>query len=105
MGLDIYWTDFAKRELKNIFDYYHKNVSLKIARQIVRQIIEKTNRLNEFPEVGVIEELLEKRPQNFRYIISTNYKIIYWVNNKKYRIEIADVFDTRQNPKKILKIK
>ena len=29
------------------------------------------------------------------------YKIIYWFNKDKNRIEISDVFDARQNPIKI----
>lgn len=101
MGLRIYWTDFAKIELKNIFDYYHKKVSLKIAKKIAKQIVEKADSLSGFPEIGATEELLENRPQNFRYTVITNYKIIYWINEEKKRIEIVDVFDTRQNPKKI----
>jgi len=51
--------------------------------------------------MGKIEELLSNKPQEFRYIVSTNYKIIYWFNQDKSRIEIIDVFDTRQNPIKM----
>jgi hypothetical protein len=28
MELEVYWTDFSKKELKNIFDYYKENASL-----------------------------------------------------------------------------
>ena len=101
MEIDVYWTDFAKAELKNIFDYYNEKVSLRIAQQIVTKIAKRAENLGNFPEIGTVEELLNERPQNFRYIVSTNYKIIYWVNKDKNRIEIVDVFDTRQNPKKI----
>ncbi len=101
MGLIVYWTDFAKSELKSIFEYHKEKVSLKIAGQIVKQIVEKANTLENFPEIGFVEELLKDRTQNFRYIVSTNYKIIYWINKAKNRIEIIDVFDTRQNPTKI----
>lgn len=105
MALKVFWTDFAKQELKNIFDYYKKEVSLKIASQIVLQIAESTLVLTSNPEIGQVEILLKNRPQKFRYIITTNYKIIYWVNKIENRIEISDVFDTRQNPVKIDKTK
>jgi plasmid stabilization system protein ParE len=105
VGLIVYWTDFAKNQLKNIFDYHKEEVSVKIARQIGRQIVEKTSDLRNFPEIGAIESLLRDKPQKFRYIVSTNYKIIYWINKEKNRIEVVDVFDTRQNPEKILKNK
>ena len=101
MGLVVHWTDFAKSELRNIFNYHQEKVSLKIARQIIKQIVEKTKELSIFPEIGANEELLKDRPQNFRYLISTNYKIIYWLNIVNNRIEIVDLFDTRQNPIKI----
>lgn len=84
MGLIVHWTDFAKSELKGIFDYHNEKVNLRIAKQIVQQIIEKADNLSHFPEIGAVEELLYDRPQSFRYIISTNYKILYWINyNKK----------------------
>jgi mRNA-degrading endonuclease RelE of RelBE toxin-antitoxin system len=51
--------------------------------------------------MGVLENLLKDRSQNFRYILSSNYKIIYWINKEKNRIEVIDVFDTRQNPEGI----
>jgi plasmid stabilization system protein ParE len=101
MELAVHWTDFAKTELKNIFDYHHERVSRKIAVQIAKQIVEKANDLGKFPNMGPQENLLKGKPQNFRYIICTNYKIIYWVNNEKSRVEIVDIFDTRQNPEKI----
>ncbi len=105
MGLTVYWTDFAKSELRSIFDYHNQRVNLKVAKKIVRQITEKAADLSNFAKIGAIEELLKERPQNFRYIVSTNYKIIYWINKDKNRIEVVDVFDTRQNPVKIIRTK
>ena len=105
MGLIVHWTDFAKAELKNIFDHYNETVNVTIARQIVKKITESTNILSELPEIGTRENLLVDRPQNFRYLVSTNYKVIYWVNTEKNRIEVVDVFDTRQYPEKITRKK
>jgi len=105
MGLKIYWTDFSKQELQRIFSYYHENASLKVARNIVLGIENKTTILRTHPNTGQREELLKDRLQDFRYLIFKNYKIIYWNNTKKNWIEIVDVFDTRQNPIKILNSK
>jgi len=41
MELEVYWTDFSKKELKNIFDYYKENASLNVATHLFR----KSNRL------------------------------------------------------------
>src|SRR5699024_6335926 len=101
MEIDIYWTDFAKKELNKIFDYYHQKVNLKLARKLTIQIVSDTDILRMFPKIGAREENLKLRPQKFRYIVTTNYKVIYWLNKEKQRVEIVDIFDTRQNPTKI----
>lgn len=101
MELKIYWTDFAKNELKNIFEYYKENASLSIAKNITKGIAKDTLKLSFQPYIGAKEPLLEDRKQEFRYLVYKNYKIIYWYNKEKERIDISDVFDTRQNPIKL----
>lgn len=44
--MKIFWTAFAKRELRNIFDYYKIKASPKIAQNLVIEIIEKSNALD-----------------------------------------------------------
>lgn len=87
--------------MRNIFDYYVENANLSIAQKITRKIVKETIRLSDYPQIGQIEEYLSDRKEEFRYIVCNNYKIIYWINKPKNRLEISDVFDTRQNPKKI----
>jgi len=101
MALKIYWTDFSKGELRLIFDYYNEKASLKIARKLVLELTQEVIKLQNQPYTGQKEELLIGKVQEFRYLVHRNYKIIYWVNTQKNRIEITDVFDTRQNPVKI----
>ena len=57
--------------------------------------------LKKQPEIGQIENSLKNRKQEFRYLVYKNYKIVYWVNYDAERVEIANVFDTRQDPIKI----
>lgn len=101
MELDVYWTDFSKKELKNIFDFYKENASLNIAKTLVIGITKEAAKLKKQPKIGQEEELLEEDPKDFRYLVYKSYKIIYLVNWNKNRIEVFDVFDTRQNPIKI----
>ena len=101
MEIKVYWTDFAKKQLQYIFDYHHDKASLKIALKIVKGIVGSVKILSLDPEIGQVEGLLIQRKENFRYLIFTNYKIIYWINKDKQRVEIVDVFDVRQNPIKI----
>ena len=101
MELKIYWTDFSKRELKKIFNYYKEKANLNVAKNLVLGITKETVKLKKQPGIGQEEELLENDSRDFRYLVHKNYKIIYWINTEKNTIEIFDVFDTRQNPKKI----
>lgn len=97
--MNLIWTEFAIENLKDIFDYYSKNASRKVAHKIRKQILDSTKRLNSNPELGQLEFHLEKLKENHRYLLSGNYKIIYKINNSN--IIVTDVLDVRQNPEKI----
>lgn len=101
MELSIYWTDFSKSELKKIFNHYKENASIYIARKLVTGIVKETLKLRKHPNIGQDEELLKNEPRVFKYIVYKSYKIIYLVDMLNNRIDIFDVFDTRQNPKKM----
>ena len=101
MVIKVFWTDFAKNELRNIFDYYLENASKAIAIKVVTKIVNETKRLRNQTNIGQVEENLIGRKQEFRYLVCDNYKIIYWLNKSENRIEINDVFDCRQDPIKL----
>jgi len=101
MELKVFWTDFAKGELKRIFEYYNEKVSYTVAKNLTLGIVEETLKLQKQPYIGQIEDLLIPRRQGFRYMVYRNYKVIYFINSEKNQVEINDVFDTRQNPVKI----
>ena len=98
----IEWSELSERQLRDIFEYYSFEVSSKIARKIVNRIIDKVSVLESNPLAGAKEELLSNYPEDYRYLVESNYKIIYW--KKENLITIASVFDCRQNPTKIKKI-
>ena len=99
MEMRIDWSELSEKQLKDIFDYYSLEASPKIARRIIVRIIERVAILKNNPFAGAKEELLSEYPEDFRYLVESKYKIIYWVKNNL--ITIASVFDCRQNPEKI----
>ncbi|MFS4418834.1 type II toxin-antitoxin system RelE/ParE family toxin [Maribacter sp. 2307ULW6-5] len=102
MELTVFWTEFAKERLEDIFEYYkRKSKSIDVARKLVDSIVNHTIGLERQPYIGQKEELLSGRPQGFRYLVFKSYKIIYWINEPKKRIDIAHIFDTRRDPFKI----
>jgi plasmid stabilization system protein ParE len=101
MGLEIYWLQLAENKLEDIYIYYSTIASKKIARSLVNGIVNRTIDLANQPKIGQVESSLTSRKQEFRYLVYKNYKVVYWINYDFNRVEIANVFDTRQNPIKI----
>jgi len=102
--MKVFWTNFAKRKLKEIFSFYKKKVSKEFSIKLITGIIEKSNSLLLQPEKGAMEELLLDRKEKFRFILYNHFKIIYWINSRKKRIEIVHVFDSRQDPDKLAEV-
>lgn len=105
MDFEVVWARFALKKLFKIFEFYKLKASIRVAENITTGIENATEILKHFPLKGEKEELLINHKKEFRHLIYKNYKIIYWQNEKKNRIEIVNVFDTRQNPTKIKKLK
>lgn len=105
MGLEIFWTQFAEDKLYDIFQYYKFKAGIKIAKKIINEIVDKTLILEQNNKAGQIEELLIERKQEFRYLVSGNYKIIYYIKVKTNKVIIANIFDSRQNPLKLKETK
>jgi plasmid stabilization system protein ParE len=101
MELEVFWSNFAKNKLEEIFDYYKLKAGLKVANKIINGIVIQTIGLNKTPVRGQIEDIFKDDDREFRYLVYTNYKIVYYINRKTSRIVIANVFDTRQNPEKL----
>ncbi|NCT09801.1 MAG: type II toxin-antitoxin system RelE/ParE family toxin [Flavobacteriia bacterium] len=102
MELTVFWLELAENKLEDIYCYYLEKAGKKVAQKLVNGIVDATIGIEKQPEIGQIEELLKHKNNDFRYLVYKNYKIIYWINYKYHRIEIANVFDTRQNPEKII---
>ena len=101
MELEVYWLELAESKLEDIFSYYSVKACKRVALKLINGIVDTTIGIEKQPEIGQIENALNHRKQEFRYLVYKNYKIVYWINYEFSRIEIANVFDTRQNPEKI----
>jgi plasmid stabilization system protein ParE len=95
----IIWLPLAENALSSIYRFY-KEKSENAAIKIISDIRQATNRLAEQPEMSFREPLLAHRPEIFRsLIVRKKYKIVYYSN--KDTIYIADVWDSRQDPKNL----
>ncbi len=105
MELKVIWSEFAEDKLDEIFEYYFENVSELTAKKIANNILTHTDKLSHSPFIGEIEDILRERKLEYRYLIYTNYKIIYTVDIPLKLVKISDIFDSRQNPIKINRLK
>jgi len=101
MDLKVIWTDNARYQLEDIFDYYKSKESINTAKKLVGKIVDRTITLAKNSTVGQREELLAEREFEYRYLVEGNYKIIYWIEG--VYVKIASIFDCRQNPNKLQK--
>ena len=100
MATEVVWTEPALDELNGIYTYYSEYKSEATAVKLFNAIVDASDRLALFPEMGGIEELLKGRRKSYRSMIEGNYKIVYYIENNK--VYIALVWDCRQNPLRLL---
>ncbi len=93
-------THQAKERLESIYEYYLALGYRRYGRQVQAAILKKTLLLKDFPFVGQEEETLKVLGLNYRYLVEGHYKIVYRVENET--IYIIDIFDTRQDPDKMI---
>lgn len=95
--MKVIWTKEALQETKLIYNYYKFSVSVKVAESIKNQILSLARTLNKQARKGQLEELLVHKNEEFRYLLTGNYKVIYKIIEKE--VFIMKVFDCRRNPK------
>jgi plasmid stabilization system protein ParE len=99
----IYWEDEASDDLEKIQEFLRTHFGKNFANKVIDKIFTKAELLEHFPEMGTIQQSFQdKELLPIRYLVESNYKILYQINAPKGLIEILAVFDTRQNPSKIL---
>ncbi|HMN07015.1 MAG TPA: type II toxin-antitoxin system RelE/ParE family toxin [Flavobacteriales bacterium] len=93
-------SEYAAARIADIWDYYAEEASERVADKITRKIVDDIEWLLDHPRGGQYEPLLERLGLGHRRKVSGNYKIIYRIVDDL--IFVSDVFDTRQDPEKMV---
>lgn len=102
MKYKIIWSEFSEKQIDDIFNYYElASGSYTVALKIITGILLAPDKLIDNPRIGQAEFLIKDRITPYHYIVESNYKIIYSIDEENHLIKIADIFDTRQHPDKI----
>lgn len=84
---NIIWSEFSEQQVDNIFDFYHqKSKSYDVALNIVTEILLAPDILIENPKIGQKEITLDNRKIEYYYLVESNYKIIYSIDEKNKTI-------------------
>ena len=68
------WTVPAKRDLKKIFEFIVEDSKF-YAQKVSQDIIDSTEKLNQFPEIGKMVPEIEE--PNIRELIVYSYRLVY----------------------------
>ncbi|MEZ5037747.1 MAG: type II toxin-antitoxin system RelE/ParE family toxin [Chitinophagales bacterium] len=93
----IRFTDFAINQLELIYSFISINNSVIIAQKEINKILERIELLATHPFIGNLEPNLLFLNKEHRFIVVSNYKIIY-----KILDSIIYIFDCRQSPDKVI---
>lgn len=95
MARQIVWSLKAQEDRKEILMYWNqRNKSLEYSRKLNHLFKKAVNLISEYPEIGKLTN-----DKNARIKIVRNYLMIYEFNENQ--IMILNIWDSRQNPKKL----
>lgn len=95
MALSVFWTKRASKNFDDIIEYLATHWGEKLAKRFAKDVYGFLELLQEFPEIGSIENE-EKNIRGFTIVKQVN--IFYRIHNDS--IIILGLFDNRQNPVK-----
>ena len=95
------WSLRAERAYGQIIDYIADQFGKTRAKKYIATVYSEVNKLKTNPGIGQKEPLLEGSQYEFRRLVIEDLsKVIYRVTDDS--IEIADVWDTRKDPKALV---
>jgi len=98
----IQWQTKAKHHLKALFDYYRDAASDSIAISLRDTIVDEVGLLEQFPDIGRVDEELSTNDARYQFLIikwsKRTYRVYYLHESGK--CYIAAIWDCSMNPKK-----
>ena len=95
---DIILSKRAAQKLEKLFKYLETEWSLSVKNKFADKLDQTLNQLKAFPEIGQKTDLVK----GLHRLVITKQTTIYY-RFDKHRINIATIFDTRMDPKRIRK--
>ena len=100
MKREIIFSKNAEKRLIDLLEYLESKWSLKVRNQFISKLDKSINLIQNQPEIFPKSQINKNQ---YRCVLSKQTTIYYKYNSK--HIYVLSLFDTRQNPNKINKIK
>ena len=102
--MKIIWSSLAKSRLKQVYEYYAENASVKVAKNITQNILDSIRLLKKNPQLGKVEETPKgiESYRELRCLVEGDYKIVYRVMDMYDYIDLITIFYTYRHPDKML---
>jgi toxin ParE1/3/4 len=97
--LKVVWTEKARESLFNIYNFIYEK-SPQNAMMVLDELISLGNSLND-PKLEYSKDLIVN-DESIRFVVKWSYKIVY--ERALDQVVIIDVFNSKQNPDKLLKL-
>ncbi len=100
--MQVEWKRRAQREVEAAIVYGVDNFGERVAIQFYQRVKMWAERLTQHPEIGSPEPLLEGRKYLYRsLIVHKHHKLIYYIDEVKQTVYIADLWDMRREPSRL----
>ena len=66
--VQVIWTPLAREDVSSVYRFFEK-YSDRFAQRVVEEIFNRLDVLEEMPEIGIPEPLLEHLGRNYRYLL------------------------------------
>lgn len=95
---EIEFTEDARDEIREIFEYISKNlVNENAAKRLMKKMRKKVMDLAESPEIYVKIEKKDKLKREFRRMVVDNFVVLYTIDESKKTIYIAHMYYGRRD--------
>jgi toxin ParE1/3/4 len=89
MGVRLTWSTPAQQDLAELESYIGSDDPA-AASAVVSQLLERVDRLREYPEMGPI--IQEFRDRSVRHLVVGNYRILYRLSADRMELEVARIW-------------
>lgn len=100
--MQVEWKQQARQEVRAAVIYGAEHFGERTAISFYRQIRIQAELLASHPKLGILEPLLSDRKHQYRsLIVHKHHKLVYYIDEQKDTIYIADLWDMRREPSRL----